>query len=837
MCISSLTRMMILRSESNILYKSSDSAELGWSRSMMSGSHYRAPKSRFSSALSITAAATMSGILLLSNTSLAQDASLIQQEIQKRQESVILAEELLLKGDKFYTKGNYAKAVDVYSKAFEMIPKGGLTNEIKQASAERYAQAVVENAKSLNRVGRSAEAKRQLEAILSPEVLPGNTGAKKMLDKLDDPIRSSPTLTPEHVNDVVQVGQLLRKGEAYYLQGQYNESVVAYKEVLKLDPYNKAARRGMEKTMGEMSHSYTTGRDQNRAQALQDVDALWERKVEEEVNSIVSAGTSEEQQIAEDQITRNNKVAQIMVPEVNFQNTTFDDALRIIRALTRELDTTELDPALKGVNYVTRFGDEAGGFAPKIRATRFSLQLRSIPMSEVLDRVTQATGTYWRAERHAIVIRPLGSESGDLEERTFRVPVGFLDNAGDNQQQEDVFANSQSGLQAQMTALEYFKKLGIAFPEGAYAFYTSNNNTLRVKNTPLALDSIETFVRAQAMKEKVQVVLKVTIMEIGQTDLTELGYDWLIDPTKAGRVSVGGGTVGNQASPLTPIAGAIPGITFAGQPLNNGNRSGDTAFGQGGISNLIADSQNSSGVASVLPSRAPGVLQVSGTISDTNYQMILRGVKQKNDNSQIWVPSVVTAPGQKATIYSGRDFIYPEEYEPGEVPNTVETGNGAASPVTPPTPTSFTTKQLGMLLEVEPTVSDDKNYIDLSINPNLSSFEGFVNYGSPIQTAQIDPITGLVTPQVISRNEILMPVFRVIRTNTNVTIQDGHTLVIGGLKEHRVETVNDKTPILGNIPMIGRFFQSDALRSTKTAIVIFVKAELVDPTGRPWRDR
>ncbi len=61
--------------------------------------------------------------------------------------------------------------------------------------------------------------------------------------------------------------------------------------------------------------------------------------------------------------------------------------------------------------------------------------------------------------------------------------------------------------------------------------------------------------------------------------------------------------------------------------------------------------------------------------------------------------------------------------------------------------------------------------------------------------------------------------------------------IIGGLLEERVDIVNDKTPILGNIPMIGRFFQSDALRTTKKAIVIFVKAELVDPTGQPWRKR
>ncbi len=831
MCISSSTRMMTPRSERNILNQSSDTTGQRWSRSTMSGSYYSAHKSKLSSVLGMTAVAAMSGMFLFTGTAFAQEASLIEQEIQKRQENVILAQELLVKGDAAYTKANYAEAVDAYSKAFEMIPRGSITNEIKQASADRYAQAVVENAKALNRVGRTDEARKQLETVLGTEVAPGNVAAKKMLEKLDDPIRTSPTLTAEHVSDVVQVGQLLRKGESYFLQGQFDESLVAYKEVIRLDPFNKAARRGMEKVNGEITIAHRAGKDQRRAEALQDVTAQWETPVPQDVIIPSSLGTAEEELIVQDQIARNNKIKRIMVPEVNFQDTTFDNALRVIRSLTRELDTTELDPAMKGVNYVTRFGDEAGGFLPKIKAVRFSLNLRNVPMSEVLDRLTQSTGTYWRAERHAIVIRPLGSESADLEERTFRVPVGFLDDAGDNQAQEDVFASAQAGLQAKMTALEYFKKLGIAFPKGSYAFYTSHNNSLRVKNTPLALDSIETFIRSQSMNEKVQVVIKVTLMEIQETDLEELGYDYLIDPTQANRISLGGGTVGNQVSPIVPIPGGNPNTTFQGQAINNGIRSGDTAFTQDAIDNRIAGAFATPAAAGILPSRAPSPLQVSGTVSDTNFQAILRAVKQKSDRSQIQVPSVVVSPGQKATVFSGREFFYAEEFEPGEVPT------GGAGIGTPATPTSFTSTELGMKLDVEPTVSDDKNYIDLNLTPELRSFEGFVNYGNPIQQAIVNPVTGLLTTRVLTRNDILQPIFKTIRANTNVTIQDGATLVIGGLVQSRIEKVTDKTPILGNIPMIGRFFQSDGIRSTKTAIVIFVKVELVDPTGQPWRER
>ena len=119
----------------------------------------------------------------------------------------------------------------------------------------------------------------------------------------------------------------------------------------------------------------------------------------------------------------------------------------------------------------------------------------------------------------------------------------------------------------------------------------------------------------------------------------------------------------------------------------------------------------------------------------------------------------------------------------------------------------------------------------------IVDFEGFVNYGTPLTQAVIDPVTGLIVPIVTSPNQILQPIFRIIRTDTNVTIQDGHTVVIGGLVQQRIETVNDKVPILGDLPLLGRLFQSNGVRSSKRVVLIFVKAELVDPTGRPWRNR
>ena len=83
-----------------------------------------------------------------------------------------------------------------------------------------------------------------------------------------------------------------------------------------------------------------------------------------------------------------------------------------------------------------------------------------------------------------------------------------------------------------------------------------------------------------------------------------------------------------------------------------------------------------------------------------------------------------------------------------------------------------------------------------------------------------------------------MPVFSKIATpNISLDIQDGHTVVLGGVMTSSKTQVEDKTPILGDIPYAGRLFQTKAERTFNEAIIISVTAEIIDPTGKPWRHR
>ena len=179
----------------------------------------------------ICAATMLSGTLAQG-----QEQSIIQQEINRRAESTTLAQELLVQGDKLYKTGKYKEAVEKYQKAFSLIPNAGLTKDLRFATADRYAKAVVEHGKVLARTGQYDKARTQLEAVLKEDVAPGNVGAMKLLAQLDDPKRYSPTLTPEHVRNIEKVAHFLRKAESFHMQAQYDEALVAYEEALRIQP-------------------------------------------------------------------------------------------------------------------------------------------------------------------------------------------------------------------------------------------------------------------------------------------------------------------------------------------------------------------------------------------------------------------------------------------------------------------------------------------------------------------------------------------------------------------------------------------------------------------------
>ena len=175
---------------------------------------------------------------------------------------------------------------------------------------------------------------------------------------------------------------------------------------------------------------------------------------------------------------------------------------------------------------------------------------------------------------------------------------------------------------------------------------------------------------------------------------------------------------------------------------------------------------------------------------------------------------------------------YPQAY--GDTQSNVGTGGGggltttgAAVAITAGTPQDFTIQEVGVTLEVTPTVAADDS-IALNLKPKVTEFEGFVEYGGTSIA-----ISGGVSVSVPSG--FFQPIFSTREVTTDVTVFDGATVVIGGLTREEVKTVDDKVPVLGSIPLIGAAFRSTGKSIQKKSLMVFVTANLVSPGGATLR--
>jgi general secretion pathway protein D len=779
-------------------------------------------------------------------------SGLASTELSRRSAAIEEAQELLRKGDESYTAGRYAEAVEAYAGARDLIPNAPVSAELRDAATERYAQASVEHARVLSRNGDVAAAKAAVDRVLVKEVAPNNPGALAFRNQLDDPIRTNPALTAEHAKNVDSVRRQLYTAQGAYDLGKFNEAKASYENVLRLDPTNTAARRGMEQVAAAKSGYQKSSYDHTRAEMLSQVDKEWELQVPQEV--INPSQTDQFITPADQQVSVKNKLSRIIIPKVSLDQSSLEEALDFLRLRASENDTLELDPARKGVNFTINLGAPDSPAATKIRNTRFDLQLTNVPLTHVLKYITETTQTTYATDDFSVIITPAGSTSAELIARTYRVPPDFIStlSAGVTEgAAEDPFASEPSGkglLAKRLGAQEVLAKQGVAFPQGALASYTPANNTLRVVNTPTNHDFISQIIETLTKTEAVTVSIRVTMIKVQKTRLEELGFDWLLDNIGFGgdswipgvdKLNLGGGTVGN-GDPITDVQ-PPPGSAVS-NPITSGNRSGDSAILGNSIDDVIGSDGRPTGTA-----RAPGVLEITGETA----QMLMRGLNQKKGTDVLAQPSIVTRSGQSSNIAMVREFIYPTEYEPPELPNSVGVtnndvnglngllgggGGGSSFPVTPATPTAFDKKDVGISLEVLPVVDAKKQYINLTLNPSFSDFDGFVNYGSPINSTQTS-VLGLPETVEITKNAILQPIFSIQRTSSSIDIADGATVVLGGLMQETVENVEDKTPILGSIPIVGRLFQSKVKLPTSTAIIFLVNVELMDPTGHRYRDR
>ncbi|MCB1226066.1 MAG: tetratricopeptide repeat protein [Verrucomicrobiales bacterium] len=774
---------------------------------------------------------------------------LAEREVARRTARVQDAKFAIERGDNFYAEGDTEAALGQYRSAMEGLPDAPLTRDWLELAKLKFADCSVALARERAKNGRYEEARKLLaEALVA---VPGHEGAIEFGEQLSDPDRWPPALTPEHVVKVQAVQRGLEMANSDYELGNYDKAIEDYQEVLRKDPYNSASRRGMERVEQKRAEYFETSRDHMRAKMLNDVNKMWEDNVPvQTIQNLPGIDANNKN----DSARLIDKMNRIIFPNVQFSGASIEEAVEFLRVKSKDLDDQETDPAKKGVNIILKTGDTP-------ITSSISIDLSDVPMSEALRYITELAGMKYKVEAHAVIVVPVSDMGTEMYQRIYRVPPDFLSVGGGSAEaapaaSNDPFAQPSGGgagasqLIQRKSALEILRDQGIAFPEGASAVFNKVTSQLIVRNTQPNLDLIEAFVESLQGNTPKQIFITTKFVEVTQKNTDELGFDWLLGGfSLPGTNSIfgSGGTTGNSsAGPLSetdfpfryPGAASVP----VGQnPLSRGLRFGTNAIEADSIDGLIATTAAASSIS-------PGILAFSGVFTDPQFQVVIRALSQKKGVDLMSAPSVTTKSGQRASVEVVREFIYPTEFDPPEIPQQFgSTGNttfggalggtsvGGAFPVTPTTPTTFEMRPVGVRLEVDPVLGADGYTIDLNLAPEVTEFEGFINYGSPIQTTGSDAL-GNPRQIVLTENVINQPVFSSRKVQTSVTIWDGQTVAMGGLIREDVQDVEDKVPVLGDIPILGRLFQTKAEDHFKRNLMVFVTANVIDPSGQRVRN-
>ena len=188
-------------------------------------------------------------------------------------------------------------------------------------------------------------------------------------------------------------------------------------------------------------------------------------------------------------------------------------------------------------------------------------------------------------------------------------------------------------------------------------------------------------------------------------------------------------------------------------------------------------------------SPAAGVFTIA--VTDSDFQAVIDAVAIQGDVSTLSNPKVAAMNNQKAIIRAARDDVF--------FVTTVRTIDHGGTTIERITETTPRTVSIGVTLDVTPQIRSDGT-VTMHIHPIVTDKIG-----------DATSVTGETAPIVAIRE-----------TDTMVTVQDGQTIIIGGLIEERQEDTVTKVPLLGDIPYIGGLFRRTKKEGRKAELVILL---------------
>ncbi|HRT05280.1 MAG TPA: hypothetical protein P5204_06240 [Kiritimatiellia bacterium] len=740
------------------------------------------------------------------------------------------------------SQGDYVAAEKSLTDALNNLPDRPQNAPVRDQIAKGLAEAQYLRAYGMvKKAERLEEARKLVNGALKND--PAHRGAKALDKKLaaleaEAARPKSPAEQPATLEKAKSIEQMYDEAREWYMLKDYDRASALFEQILKRDPYHKSAMRYLRKIEADKFKLASVERDARVQGMMTEVRRSWSPPIRAAIAMPEEAAQAGIDSKPASQRLQ-DKMKTIVIPAVEFRQANINDVVNFLVEAS-----LAADPEKEGVNIILNLGqgggaaaapapapavpamdewgfggeDLGGGMAMAASAPAgvrdITLNLRRISMLDAIKYITEVAGLKYRIEDSAVIITPIDAPIGNIITRMYPVQPSFMDVIVERQgptaeEREGAEFTSMSDRVSvtKSDVKDFFEKTGVKFPAGASITYNSSISQLIVANTA---DNLETFERILQQLNVVpnQVEIEARFIEVDQSDLEELGLQWILNDNYEFATKTDGS--GERLQVNANRNGLTQGNRFFN--YNSGNLNIQPA-------SMITQTANQTMLG--------GILSASSVLTNPEVTVVLQALSQHGGTDLLSAPRVTTRSGVNAQIQVVKEIIYPTEFDVTQ-PTMNSDGNVTMSPVV--TPGTFETRETGVILNVTPTVGPDGYTIDLVMAPEVAELVDWIQYGS-----QITVETGIIGAK--QQNTYLFnmpqPIFTSRNVTTSIVIWDGQTVVMGGLIREELTTIKDKIPILGDIPLLGWLFRSEGQYSQKKNLLIFVTARLVDPAGRP----
>ncbi len=569
-----------------------------------------------------------------------------------------------------------------------------------------------------------------------------------------------------------------------------------------------------------------------------------------------------------------------------------------------------------------------------------TISVNNISFFDALTLICESVGYKFKVKNGIVVVMPKDMSTEEMVTRSYPVLSTFMDQmstatsdlkemksggfgGGSNQSHDDGEENQERDWK------EFFSLLGVQWPEGSSIMYIKTIGKLRVKNTYENLAELEKALTEMNVDSKL-IEIEARFVEVSQEDLNSLGFEWILNSDytlglnqKLGKAlgirngqwpSAGvSGSTSAASSTLLPgqpgyttsggtITGSTSGSSAAGNAGNYANTHGATwVKGSGSSRNVGISKFGGEGAThhtgmrylSTMSNHISGegysnndqFMRVNAFLGNADLSMILHMLSQRSDTDLLSAPKVLTMSEQNAVMKVVTEYIYPTDYDVQLQSSSSSSGGsnsgGSQSAILAVVePQSFTMREVGVILDVTPRLTDNGNLIDLELKTQVVDEPTWKNYGmripftgnSSLQSFEgiggiFEGLTGILQTLGTGLDKTLQqsfaeqavnsatkaldnlsassadnmtyydapmeqPFFHVRSIESKVSVYPGATIVMGGLITEARKAMDDKIPFLGDLPFVGRFFRSHSEQTNKRNLLIFLTTRLVDVRGR-----